>query len=160
MLDNWVPKEGDIFLTRHAREEDNTSPGFWNHAAIYVGNSPFDNAVVEAQAKPNKVIYTPLDVFLNRYPHILILRITDVTSYPVYVAQEARKLIGSKYRKLASVFRFIRRDFRGHNCVSVVRTAFKRAYHYDPGWKLPDSIMEDVQGYGGKDILKVVGQKG
>ena len=164
IMEHWVPKAGDIFLTRNAREEDNNSPGRWNHVALYAGNYQ----VVEAQEAPNQVIVSDMSEFLNRYPEILILRIITVGqiyqshdvpideivkdnllleyltgTYPIDMVREARKLIGKPYRKIASIFKFMRGSWRGENCVSLVRKSFKRAYHYDPGWKIPDDLLDD-----------------
>jgi len=133
---------GDILLTRHADEEKNTSPGHWNHAAMYVGN----NTVVEAQEGPDAVITVDWPTFYNRYAEVLILR----PQFPDYVrhrmAQAAQSIVGSTYRKFASVFRFLRATHRGENCVSVVRKAFKQGSGgYDPHWKKPDDISHDQQ---------------
>ena len=64
-------KPGDLFLTRNVgtTEEQNESPGYFNHAAIYVG----DNIVVEAQLGKG-VLKINLAEFQNRYPIYVILR--------------------------------------------------------------------------------------
>lgn len=155
---------GDVFLTRNLLEEDNTSPGYWNHSAIYVGS----NTVVEAQSDPSvipqlrtrnnapllsmptreklgvledgQVIASDLDEFTTRYPEILVLRL-DSEYIAVKMAEEAKKLIGTRYRKIASVFKRLRRDFRGHNCVSVVRSAYQKATGENEIWRIPDHIL-------------------
>ena len=139
---------GDILLTRHADESKNTSPGHWNHAAIYVG----DNTVVEAQERPDAVLTVDWPVFYYRYAEVLILRpkFPDFIRYNMAVA--ARRIVGSTYRKLASLFVFLRRSHRGENCVSVVRKAFKQATGYDPKWRKPDDVRYD-------DHLELVHQK-
>ena len=129
---------GDILLTRHADEEKNTSPGHWNHAAMYVGES----TIVEAQAGPAVVLTVDWPTFYHRYGEILVLR----SYYPVEVRNKmaaiARTLVGATYRKYASIFLFLRRD-KGENCVSTVRKAFKQATGVDPRWKKPDDVFDD-----------------
>ena len=41
-------KPGDLFLTRNVgtTEEQNESPGYFNHAAIYVGDNKKDKIIV------------------------------------------------------------------------------------------------------------------
>jgi len=135
---------GDIFLTRNAgdnEEEDNATPGYWNHAAMYVGN----DYVVEAQAEPDAVIYADLDEFWTRYPLIKVLRYPAPRETRVNMARHAIALIGVSYAKLASIF-FKKRKFRtrrGENCVSTVRKAVMMATGRDPRWHTPDGIAED-----------------
>jgi len=130
---------GDILLTRHADEEKNTSPGHWNHAAMYVG----DNTIVEAQARPDAVLTVDWPTFYHRYAEIAVFR----SYYPAEVrnkmGEAARTLLGSLYRKYASIFRWLRSSTKGENCVSTVRKAFKQATGFDPRWKKPDDIYED-----------------
>ena len=137
---------GDVILTRNEHESDNSSPGYWNHASLYVGG----HEIVEAQIKPNKVILSDLAEFWNRYPEILVLRITNISHCDVLIT--ARKIVGSPYRKIASLFRFLRRSDRGENCVSVIRRSFTKTLEYDPGWKIPDDIMKD-------NLFYIVGTK-
>ena len=160
----------DVVLTRNLHESDNSSPGYWNHASLYVG----DYEIVEAQIKPNKVILSDLAEFWNRYPKIIVLRanfdrtdwrledeygITDPDMEERYdyslrlnVTIVARKIVGSPYRKIASLFRFLRHSERGENCVSVIRRSFTKTLGYDPGWKIPDDIFDD-------DLFNKVGEK-
>jgi len=118
MLLNQI-QSGDVILTRN--DSDNPSPGYWNHASLYVGNYK----IVEAQVKPNKVILSDLAEFWNRYPEIVVLRIKPVhITSATSIVIDARKIVGSPYRKIASLFRFLRRGHRGENCVSVFRKSF------------------------------------
>lgn len=133
MAEIWA---GDIFLTRNLKEEDNSTPGYWNHCAIYTG----DNQVVEAQAGPNSVIVVSLDEFWNRYPQILVLRITNEDAMASKMVDEAKTLIGVEYRKVASWFNWLRGSQKGENCVSVVRKCYKAAFLVDPGWRFPDDV--------------------
>lgn len=155
---------GDVFLTRNLNEEDNTSPGYWNHTAIYIGG----NIIVEAQSDPSvipelrrrnqrppcqpltteqsgafdegQVIRSDLFEFTTRYPEILVLRL-DSENIAVKMAKEAQQLIGTRYRKIASVFKFLRKDRRGHNCVSVVRSSYEKATGENEVWRTPDDIL-------------------
>jgi len=132
-------KPGDLFLTRNVgtTEEQNESPGYFNHAAIYVG----DNIVVEAQLGKG-VLKINLEEFQNRYPIYVILRPDESEEIRFRAALEAKKLVGTNYRRLASIFFRIR---RGENCVSVVRKAYKIAFEKDPKWKIPDHIWADLR---------------
>ena len=130
---------GDILLTRHADETKNVTPGHWNHAAMYVGN----NTIVEAQEGPNAVLTVDWSTFYYRYGEILVLRSYYSMAIRNKMADCARQLIGSTYRKFASVFRFLRSTQRGENCVSVVRKAVKQATGRDFNWKKPDDIFND-----------------
>lgn len=129
---------GDIVITRNEGDdrEYNTSPGYWNHAAIYTGDG-----FVEAQPSPNEVILSNKYEFYRRYPRIRVYRLNEDKGK--MATAEARKLLGSRYRKLASMFRFLRRDRRGENCVSVVRKAYSRATGTDYKWSKPDDIAND-----------------
>ena len=130
---------GDILLTRHADEAKNTSPGHWNHAAMFVG----DDTIIEAQAGPDAVLTVDWPTFYHRYGEILVLR----SYYPAEVrnkmATNARTLVGAMYRKYASIFRWMRTSLKGENCVSTVRKAFKQATGFDPRWKKPDDVFDD-----------------
>ena len=127
---------GDFILTRNLKEEDNTSPGYWNHCAIYIG----DNHIVEAQAGPNAVIMSDLTEFFNRYPQIIVLRVTDEDSMAAKMVEEGKALVGTPYRKIASIFNSLRNSRRGENCVTVVRKCYLTAFTIDPGWRRPDDV--------------------
>jgi hypothetical protein len=138
-------KYGDILLTRNT--DDNYTPGYWNHASIVTYNG-----VVEAQTAPfNKVIVSVEGEFIRRYPEILLVRYKDAL-----VAAKASKFaidsIGKGYRKIASLFYFLRKPSDGENCVSVVRRAWKKALKKDPGWKIPDDITKHMDGFSSQYI--------
>lgn len=131
---------GDILISRNAGGEDiNTSPGWWNHTAIYIGH----DRVVEAQEEQG-VITSSFKEFYDRYPYVLIVRPRE-TSKEIQGAfiKAAESLVGREYNKGASIL-FLFFDFGStENCVSTVRRAFSEAYGFDPGWRIPDGVAED-----------------
>ena len=137
---------GDILLTRNAGgEAENPSPGWFNHAAMYVG----DGRIVEAQAHvengkwsdnpdaPGEVIEADEAEFIERYP---IIRVRRLLNGAKEAAEEADDMVGLSYKRISSFLRRQRPDSRGVNCVSVVRRAVTRATGSDPGWRRPDDI--------------------
>jgi uncharacterized protein YycO len=133
---------GDILLTHNTDEVGNDSPGFWNHAAIYVG----EGKVIEAQADPvDAVICVTMDSFWERYPEIKVIRCMNALIAHT-AAAHAYQLKGHSYRKIASLFRFLRHASMGENCVSVVRKAYRNSTGIDPGWFKPDDIFAEVKG--------------
>jgi len=129
-------RPGDLFVTRNATEEENSSPGYWNHLAIYVG----EGLVVEAQ-QGQGVIYSELPEFLSRYPQIRVLRLRIGDGQ--VIADEACRHVGTPYALLASLPRWMRRTERGNNCVSIARRAFIPAVGRDPQWFKPDEAVAD-----------------
>jgi cell wall-associated NlpC family hydrolase len=132
---------GDIFITRNKLDEQNETPGYWNHASIYIGNG----LILEAQPEPNAVITSDVQKFYDRYPYVAILRY-DNKNWQVLglnAAVAAQTSQGLVYRKLASMTRFLRRKDRGENCVSLVRRAWRKAVGFDFIWHLPDGIYKD-----------------
>lgn len=129
---------GDVFLTRWEGldEENNASPGYFNHACIYYG----DNLIIESQ-EAHGIIYSDLEKFKNRYPIYVVLRYNNIED-SAKVAVVAKTMIGIPYRKIASVFHFLRNSRRGENCVSMVRKCYA-ILGQDPGWKIPDHIWND-----------------
>jgi uncharacterized protein YycO len=145
---------GDIFITRNAGDDektDNPTPGWYNHAAVYAG----EWTVIEAQrhvengrwtsdkTKPGAVITAVLHEFWHRYPIIRVRRLNALPEVRQKVADHAVSLIGTPYWGLASIFRWLRRDDRGYNCVAVARASVKEATGRDPRWKRPDHINVD-----------------
>lgn len=132
-----IIKEGDIFLTRNEGDDEtvNTSPGFWNHAAICGSDG---ETIIEAQSNPGKVLQINGYDFVERYPTVKIIRLN---LDGLQLAKEAEKLVGSPYRKIASVFKHLRRNHRGENCVSVIRKAIRNTTGRDPGLFKPDDIL-------------------
>ena len=134
---------GDLFLTRNAGEgeENNPTPGHWNHCAVYAGGAQ----VVEAQSGPGKVITSVLDEFIARYPEIQVLRLVGQNpGSGVAVASASSRLVGRPYSALVSRFaRLKRAERKGENCVTVARRAVLDAIGEDPRWKLPDDVAKD-----------------
>jgi len=122
---------GTVFVSRNANEAENTSPGHWNHLAIYVGNG----VVVESQGgivehgQGRGVIRTSLLDFLSRnYSQILALEPVD----PVVGARAAlfaEALVGLPFRKWSSLPGVDRPRAmqKGINCDSVVRYTYRQA---------------------------------
>jgi uncharacterized protein YycO len=134
-------KVGDIFLTRNMGDdgESNSSPGYWNHAAIYVGN----NEVVEAQLLFG-VIKVKLENFQNRYPAYVVLRHKIMDGKKA--ADFAKNiLLGKPYRKFASIFVVPRHSDAGENCVSVVRKCIWAGTGKDPGYQIPDKLYYSTE---------------
>ena len=127
---------GDILATRNATEAENSSPGHWNHLAVYVGNGQ----VVEAQRGPG-VIVSGFSEFIARYPEILVLRLRSGKGQAI--ADEVWRHVGTPYAPLASVPRFLRRTERGNNCVSVARRGATAGIGRDPRWRKPDDAVAD-----------------
>lgn len=132
---------GDIFLTRNTEAVGNESPGHWNHAAIVA----VDGNVIEAQSSIiNAVIKVEATSFTARYPEYILLQFWNATK-AYSAARCAEEAIGTTYRKVASIFRNLRNQNRGENCVSVVRKAYRDAMGIDPRWRIPDHIYEEVE---------------
>lgn len=129
---------GDILLTRNPREEDNSSPGYINHAAIYIGN----DKVVESQ-EGSGVIISPLDEFTSRYNYIIVVRYRGAYNSSAAKIAEVAASKQVPYWKLASVFVFMRSWERGENCVSLARRCFMQTYKIDRKWRVPDDIYYD-----------------
>ena len=126
---------GDIILTRNTEEVGNNTPGYWNHAAISAGNY-----ILEAQAEPvNSVIAVQINVFRLRYPEYIVLRYPDATA-AYQAANTVYQLLGTPYRKVASIFHRLRPAWVGENCTSLVRRGWIQPLGHDPKWKLPDHI--------------------
>ena len=131
---------GSVFISRNLKEDDNSSPGFWNHVSIYIG----DNSIVEAYGEQLGVIQTSLDEYKQR-DYEYFVRYPKNKEIGKRAAIQAVKLIGSPYRYISSIFRRMRRDEKGESCVSVIRKAYYRASGYDPKhWKIPDSLAGDT----------------
>lgn len=129
-------KLGDIFLTRNMGDdgEDNPSPGYFNHCAIYIG----DNQIIEAQLMFG-VVKVELAKFQRRYPAYVVLRSNTIDGAKA-VEFAKNTLLGKPYRKIASIFLYPRHSDLGENCVSVVRKCVWAATGSDPGYKFPDGL--------------------
>jgi len=132
-------KIGDMYVTRNTDEVGNPTPGYWNHCAMYVGKGQ----VVEAQIK-HGVIKVSLNSFRRRYPEYRRLRYKGDARIAERAARGALDSVGLPYKKIASIFRHLRKRTRGENCVSVMRrcwkNAFRRVRRPDPRWKKPDHV--------------------
>lgn len=131
---------GEVYVTRNLDNSTygNPSPGYWNHVAIYVGN----DLIVEGQDDPiNAVVRSQLESFRNRYPQFIRLRPKNLT-IGVKAARFALSLVGTKYRKIASIFYILRKARRGENCVSVVRKSYANASGKDGNEGVPDSFLD------------------
>jgi len=135
----------DVLITRNAKEEDNGSPGYWNHLAIY---TPL--GVIEAQMPPwNSIICTPLNEFFDRYPKLKVFRLKNIDGYQFTnekdkVAKSAVGMIGKPYKWLASLFPRLKRN-RGDNCVTLLRKVYLDGINIDLGWKIPDDLVGDAK---------------
>ena len=138
---------GDILLTRNAGGEDqNRSPGWYNHAAITTAAG-----IVEAQmhvvngkwsddkSAPGGVILSESQEFWDRYPIILVRRLPGL-GVGEKAAEKAQEFIGTPYWRIPRLFRGLRNLERGVNCVVVVRASVAYAVGGDPGWRRPDHI--------------------
>ena len=139
--------DGDIFLTRWEDESMNNFPGYWNHAAIYrEGN------IIESLMNIG-VVTTPFKEWKSKEEdgfNFITLRLKDseklkYPNAPQIAADYAVKLIGGKYRMIASLFSNLPwwRIEKGLNCVAVVRIAYKEDFKKDPMWRITDNIAED-----------------
>jgi len=133
-------KNGTILLTRHDEEDENTTPGYWNHAAIISDTGTIIEALLE-----KGVVETPLQEWLDSVDIAIGLQYENMDK----AAREARYFLGRKYRRIASVFKKLgqRRQRLGLNCVSVVRLCYFHANKKDPQWIVPDDIQKDLITY-------------
>lgn len=126
---------GSVLVSRCNNEALNTSPGYWNHLCIALGN----DQLVESQ-EDEGVILTSFDDYQQR----------DYTWGPLYpqdqmagirAASQAKDLIGLPYRRVVGIFHFPFQAQRGMNCVLVVRASYRFAYNRDfPELRIPDNI--------------------
>lgn len=131
-------KNGDILLSRYLDDSRNTTPGKWNHSAIYHNGSVIE--AIDGQG----VCTTEYYIWKSGVEQFIVLR-PVFPSVGKLAGNYAPSLIGNKYRLLTSVFRHIGpfRIKKGLNCVSVVRLCYKHAFKDDPKWTLPDHILGD-----------------
>lgn len=124
---NWPL--GTTLISRNFNEEDNTTPGFWNHVAIWIGNG----RIVESQ-RGKGVILTALDDWQAR-PILwrpLIPR-PQFFERGIQAANTACTLVGRPWGPLSSVRRKIRSRL---SCVSV----WELSWEVNVSW--PDDIAE------------------
>jgi uncharacterized protein YycO len=130
---------GAILVSRYLEERKNTSPGFWNHLAIYVGNG----WIVESVAGRG-VIYTRYEEYLNR-PKVRDVMYFRDSAAGQRAALRAQSMVGIPYRTISSIFLFPRADWRGLNCDSVIRNAASAAYGRNLQIRFPDDVYRYPQ---------------
>jgi len=141
LANDYIPtlniNSGDIFLVRNFGGEDvNTSPGYYNHVAIF---GPL-NWVIEAQQTPDAIIAVPIWYFLNRYPEILVLRNVN-SSIANRTAHVATQFVGRRYAKAMSMrplFLWKTSD----NCVSFIKRIYNQVIGTQPPWIIPDHLLK------------------
>lgn len=128
---------GTVLVSRNKDESQNTTPGFQNHLALYLGAG----VIVESQ-EHSGVIQVPFDDYKNRpYDWFPLFPINEDVGRRA--AEKARTLVGIPYRKLSSLFPEEKIEERGLNCVSVIRVSYVYALgHSLPKLKLPDDILD------------------
>lgn len=131
------PLPGTVYVSRNHDESLNTSPGYWNHLAIYVGSGE----IVEAQPETGVAIVKLSDYLVRDYEVIRYLPRTAELGERAAVA--ARSFVGQPYGKFASVNPIFR--FGRHNCVSVVEAAYDVATNHRWLWiRRPDHVKRLV----------------
>ncbi len=131
-----IIEPGQFLLTRNLKESDNTSVGYWNHCAICV-----PDGIIEAQIGQG-VILSDKEEFINRYPQIIVLDMSNHLQVLGRMVDKAESLLKSKYRKYMSIFFFLgKRD--GENCVSLVRKCYIAGFTKDPYWLIPDDLLKE-----------------
>lgn len=131
-------RNGDIFVSRWFEDEPNTSPGYWNHTAIYCNGN-----VVESLIGMGVVQWT-YEQWLPRMQRFIVMRQNN-PDIGNKAAEFAPTLVGIPYRQISSLFRYLPwwRTKKGLNCIAVVRLAYKEAFGKDPGWIIPDHVIDD-----------------
>lgn len=114
------PVLGTVYLSRNLDERSNTTPGAWNHLAIFAGNGK----VVEAQDGQG-VIETPLEEYLAR-PYVVARIYPRDPSIGAKAAEIAKTYVGRPYHWSSSITPNITPTY-GKNCVSPVTEAYARA---------------------------------
>lgn len=129
---------GDVFLTRCNDEERNTSPGYWNHAAIYCGDTVIESLREEG------VVETSFEKWVAGVDRYHGFRYTGAMDARRAAALAAQRHVGKPYRLVSSLFNILGPN-RSHslNCVAVVRLCYKEALGIDPRWRIPDDIASD-----------------
>lgn len=127
---------GTVLISRNNDERLNTSPGYFNHLAVYVGNG----IVVESQ-EGQGVIETSLRDYKRRDYSWAAIYPKD-REVGALAAEKALKLVGVPHRRISSLFRRPRKAQWGMNCVSVIRSAYEYATGmFLPKLKRPDDVL-------------------
>ena len=113
---------GTVLVSRNIKEEDNTSPGYWNHLAIYVGNGQ----LVESQADSG-VILTSWQTYWSRPYSEIAYRLPISSKVGLDASERAKKLVGLPYATYSSFVGGLgeTRQALGLNCVSVTEISYK-----------------------------------
>lgn len=142
-------KPGDVFLTRWFDEEKNSSPGYWNHAAIM----DHHGYIVES-LKDIGVVKQDFDKWYNSLETFMPVRFIRNESKAYVAGEMSNYYLGKPYRFITSAFRFIGpiRENIGLNCVALVRLCYRDALGYDPRYFIPDDLLKSqdfrrVNGY-------------
>lgn len=115
------PPLGSLFISRNTNEADNTSPGYWNHLAIWLGNGQ----IGESQVGQGTIV-TPLDDYLARpYTYGVLIPRQKYLIAGEMAAGIAKRLIGKRYGKLSSYRP--RQQTNRMNCVT---------YAYGVPWRM------------------------
>jgi hypothetical protein len=116
---------GAVLVSRNVNEQENTSPGYWNHLAVYVG----EGYVVESQ-EGYGVLLTPVQDYISRsYSRILCLN-------PKCNCQGPFRLQ------------------RGMNCVTVVEIAWEQQNHWIRRIIIPDDIFDICRSFNPPVVVK------
>lgn len=131
-------KPGDIFLTRWFDEDKNSSPGYWNHAAILDEHGNIVESLMD-----KGVVKQDFDEWFNSLESYCVVRYFD-SQVALQAAREAAKYIGKPYRLITSTFTIIGplRTQLGLNCVALVRLCYRDAAGYDTRVSFPDNFLE------------------
>ena len=148
------PPLGSVYVTRNLDWRLNSGWSFWNHQALYVGDTDGDGIgeVIESQSGPPYgygVLRTPLNQFLSR-PYQAVLFVPRVPYIGQRAAAIATTYVGRPYRPYSSVFphliprivpTLLRGTPYGMNCISVVRDSYEAASgRVLVGYQDPDGI--------------------
>jgi len=138
---------GTVLFSRNADERLNSTPGYWNHTAIYVGGG----WVVESQDGPG-VILTPLAEYEARPYQRFQPGQNHVAAFPrntvvgMRAAATARCYVGTPYLRGSSLPLVPRavpwalgRPWYGMNCITVVSASYSSA-----GWPWPGRTPDDL----------------
>jgi hypothetical protein len=127
---------GTVLISRNNDESLNTSPGYWNHCAIYVG----DGKIIHSLRGEGVV-----ETIYNEW---IAYDCTWISLVPIRGGEEAAKkaktLLGLPYRTLSSFFLRARNLERGINCVdAAVRVPYEFALkHSLSSVHWPDHVIE------------------
>jgi|15BtaG_2_1085339.scaffolds.fasta_scaffold00003_106 uncharacterized protein YycO len=131
-------ESGDILLSRWIDDSNNSTPGYWNHTALYVGNGQLIESVFG-----KGVIISEFEEWKHNVGRYCVLR--PENSHKINKNKTisfAKSKIGVKYSMFSSISRIWR--MFGVNCVSLVRQSYNRG-GLKVKWKYPDCIHDDTR---------------